>query len=267
MLKFLVTLSETNTSLRAEMSTDTVQYLLETIVGTYCSGIVETYLPERTFALVHICVRNDDHCPICRRYYVSFHTSWACAYARAIQQIEDEDAHAELERHSYCWVDEWVRRSNGDMFRICPVAAGTRWDLSDWGSINVGKQVLCQSKEVKFIALQISVDPAEWCPANLHYSIALFHTAEEAASDLVSKYNDELESDEPESKSDLNEDRLHDLQTLRPAWVVQLHNRSANYHFQVIDIDKSMCARIELNKYCPHIQPDVWHKISENGHQ
>ncbi len=74
--------------------------------------------------LFHKRVRNDDHCPICRIFTVSFHSTEAVD--------EDINEHKEtLLKAKSLWIDEWVRRSNGDKYDVLPLSHEETYDLSE----------------------------------------------------------------------------------------------------------------------------------------
>jgi len=165
------------------------------------------------------------------------------------------------------------------MYCICPVASGTRWDFSKTSNIAVGKEPIASEPTAKFLALHILVDRSAWCPENLQFHVALFHTAEEAALDLVNAFNcdnynfhdqddDDATNDDATTAASkqLDTDRWLTLQALDPLWVKQDDGRSAIaicHHLQVIPIEESTGGKsMELNTYCPQIQPDEWHKAS-----
>jgi hypothetical protein len=226
------------------------------------------------FALVHVCVRNDDHCPVCKRYTVRFFPDWGAAYAAAKELIGDDDKEEELgilKGASRCWIDEWVRRRNGDSYLICPVADGTRWALDDVGSVTTGdkpSEPLVCVNEAKYLGLSIRVERQVYCPENLRYRVTLHHTAEAAAQSLREAYqaatydwrteDEEERHDEDEAGHSATEKRLAELESL---WLADAE-KGVCFHLQVVPISREAGAEMKLHEYCPQIQPEAWHKMA-----
>jgi hypothetical protein len=61
-----------------------------------------------TVLLAHKCVRNDNHCPTCRCYYVSIHKSKddAVEHTKTENEIYGDDLE-KLERSGSVWIHEW----------------------------------------------------------------------------------------------------------------------------------------------------------------
>jgi hypothetical protein len=79
-------------------------------------------------------VRNDDHCPICRRYYVSIHKTLEETYEEIVKCMTDEFKSEQLEdlkQGKSLWVDEWVRRRNGDSYQILKIIPEKIYCLND----------------------------------------------------------------------------------------------------------------------------------------
>ena len=75
-----------------------------------------TYLIMKT----HLCIRNDSHCPICRMWYVTI--------------VKEEERFEE----SFSWVDEWVRRRNGDKYEELYIKEDYEYNLQDWSLSKYG---------------------------------------------------------------------------------------------------------------------------------
>ncbi len=66
------------------------------------------------YAYLHKRVRNDEHCPNCRKYYLT-----------VCETQQHSFKHPELTLTSNTvWEDEWVRRRNGDRYSYQPIVSG-----------------------------------------------------------------------------------------------------------------------------------------------
>jgi hypothetical protein len=140
-----------------------------------------------SFALLDICIRNDNSCPDCRKMSVTFYESWDEAYAAASSMDLPESSLAELAATSECWIDEWERRRNGDMYRICPITDGDQWNLQKPSSIDVGKWCrteLQPNSAANYFRLEITINMSEFCPDNFRVKVAFFRTIAEAVHDI-----------------------------------------------------------------------------------
>ena len=84
-----------------------------------------TLNPPKKYALLHIRVRNDYRTEEARVLKVYYGDSKEELYDRIVKDvisesdIENDDAEKQtLYNYNKIWIDEWVRRRNGDMFRL-----------------------------------------------------------------------------------------------------------------------------------------------------
>ncbi len=71
--------------------------------------------PPKKFAMLHIRIRNDWECKDARTLFV-YYSSKA---GRFIDYIAEEDFDKEsFFQYEEVWVDEWVRRRNGDLYKL-----------------------------------------------------------------------------------------------------------------------------------------------------
>lgn len=211
-----------------------------------------------THVLIHMRVRNDDHCPRCRRYYVSFHTSWDNAYKTAIDDI-DEDHEDEPEKtdkikkelqESCCWIDEWVRRSNGDLYQIRPVLSGMQWNLSVTDIQNYSVNTII-GKAPSYMGVYIKVDKSLDCPDNIQFSIVLnssFEKANECTLGMRELYEGKHDEDDIEAHNALS------LQLDKEKWIED--SDGVGHSFHVISIERNR--GLGLNSFCAQIQPKNW---------
>ncbi|AYV82997.1 MAG: hypothetical protein Hyperionvirus3_143 [Hyperionvirus sp.] len=137
------------------------------------------------YVLVHKRVRNDDHCPICRIYYVSIHKTVEDAMKLLETESIESDDLTNLKKGYRVWVDEWVRRSNGDRYQIFKATANKIYD--DAASLNEAEpDDEAKDTELGYMLLQINVKKFEYCPDNISYKIS-FHNTLDAAWEIASE--------------------------------------------------------------------------------
>lgn len=137
------------------------------------------------YVLLHLRIRNDDGCPNCRRYFVSFHRS--CE--EAMIQLEQNERWADDRQKEACefhphrwWIDEWKRRRNGDQFQINRINDRTMYNLSEMTGHRGGCQDAGQGNydicfedadakddghSPKFLGVCVAFDPTTYCPNNI----------------------------------------------------------------------------------------------------
>jgi hypothetical protein len=84
----------------------------------------------------HLMIRNDEHCPICRRYYISLHSTLkdVLNYFSSIElenELDETDKHM-LETGGPIWIDEWERRRNGDKYQIVEIKKNKIYNLRNY---------------------------------------------------------------------------------------------------------------------------------------
>ena len=191
------------------------------------------------YLLFHKQVRNDDHCPICRIYNISVHETMEEAielvkkHPIVTGNIGEEIDMTVLPKGEVLWIDEWIRRRNGDAFQIIPVSENVQYDLSqrefNWESKTSGN--------LDFLLVHTAVNKHEYCPDNIQFDISFHSTAEIAAEQA------ELE--------------LDDENTLKDKGSVWISDGDVDGdHYQIVKLvyNETVC----LNSYCPNIQVSVW---------
>lgn len=225
------------------------------------------------YIYTHKSIRNDDHCPICRRYYISVHNTFDEAYTEAAQDIDSEYLE-DLREDQVLWIDEWVRRSNGDKYHIFKITLDKEYDLHDY-NINIKDDIYdlhdyninkkddvednnkensnqVDDKDIKiyennelYMFLHVNVKKFEWCPDNINYKISFYKTLDSACENG----NQFLETLEEENK----------LRKLESIWINNKNydvSKGNGDHYQIIKLENNKV--IELNKYCAQVQPEAW---------
>jgi len=195
---------------------------------------------------LHKSVRNDDHCPICRKYYVTLHKNMTSALEAAKECLGEEDEYdtAEhlnrLKEGQAVWIDEWVRRSNGDLYQI------VKPDLDTWLDLSQEQENSKEAHDVKYMMLEICIDKTEWCPKNIKFE-ASFHTTQEQARLML-----------PNDIYDLYQTVKQDISQLNESdtWWVKQDGVGCHYQILKLEVGKRIC----LNTYCPQLQPKMWFK-------
>jgi len=101
----------------------------------------------------HLCVRNDKHCPYCRKQFVALYPTHAQAYKEHGENIPNGVS---------SWTDEWERRGNGDLRDIARVDIGCS-DVS--------------------MLLHVRINTSVYCPDNIRYRVAFFTSYKDAAKE------------------------------------------------------------------------------------
>lgn len=192
--------------------------------------------------LVHKCVRNDYHCPTCRCYYISIHKSKDDAIKLAGDEVFDDDLD-QLKKCNKVWIDEWVRRCNGDLFSIIDIVRDTTYDLSDIDVFNIEVQ---SNIDTQYMILNIKVRKSEWCPDNILFGASFYHTQDEAYEHLINDFMIENLDYEPLHKNKLN-----------PIWIANPDSGDKDGDFyQIVELKYS--EPIYVNGLCPYIGAESW---------
>ena len=120
-------------------------------------------------ASFHLVIRNDNHCPTCRRWYLNV-------------KRDDEKLQNDLVE----WEDEWVRRRNGDKYQKINIIPNFKYDLSEW-SLDSNKHL---NVNVTHFLLIIKINKYKWCPKNIKFYISFYDKkidAYNAASKFLNK--------------------------------------------------------------------------------
>jgi hypothetical protein len=116
----------------------------------------------------------------------------------------DEACHGNLELSDgqSIWIDEWIRRGNGDEYQVIKVMTNKIYNLNHNLETNINNeepvhqevdpnqsenlnlnlnlnqsenQNLNQSEKIEYLLLRIRINKKKWCPDNIKYYIS-FHT-------------------------------------------------------------------------------------------
>lgn len=129
------------------------------------------------YAYLHQRIRNDEHCPTCRTYYLTvFENKMDCAvlYEKGNNSV---------------WVDEWIRRRNGDRYTIQPINYEKNYDLNEFDELEYDE---IPNISAKFILLHIIIDKNEDCPDNIKFNVSFYENKSEI---MTSCYKIEEEED------------------------------------------------------------------------
>lgn len=168
-------------------------------------------------ASFHLVIRNDDHCPICRRWYLT-------------TTKDDKPQTGDV-----TWIDEWVRRRNGDKYQTINIIPDKQYDLSEW-KLESNPELNINASH---LLLKIRVDKNEYCPDNIKYYVSFYKTSDDAYRGAT-KY---LENTE-----------LSKLKT--GYWKEYDDEPHIGDFFIIIKLEKD--EEICLNDFCPQIQPEHW---------
>ena len=155
------------------------------------------------YGALHICVRNDDHCPRCRVVKLAFSNSIGDALADANRMawgpLEREERKT-LGSTGKLWIDEWVRRSNGDLYLVFKADSRKTYNIYDM--IDDDHRKNDDDAPNRYMLLHTKIRPNRWCPDNIHYFVSFHPTVEKAA--IHSFFSD---GDDEEKIKDLTETR------------------------------------------------------------
>ncbi len=207
---------------------------------------------KQLYALIHKIVRNDEHCPVCRRYYITVYDNLDDLY-KYLDQIHLEQKDLDiLKATSRVWVDEWVRRRNGDLYVVTPVILDEEFIPRNPPNPIIKTQIY----QCNYMLLNIMVDQEEYCPDNIVFRIS-FHNELSKVSRLTSNEDVDSESDSS-SEEELESAESSDLLALNPVWKNLNTSGSKGRHRQIIPV--IIGEKIYLNGYCDQISEDEWCK-------
>ena len=129
------------------------------------------------YAYLHQRIRNDEHCPTCRTYYLT-----------VFENKIDCDMLYE-EGNNSVWLDEWIRRRNGDRYTIQPINYEKNYDLNEFDELEYDE---IPNISAKFILLHIIIDKNEDCPDNIKFNVSFYENKSEI---MTSCYKIEEEED------------------------------------------------------------------------
>lgn len=137
------------------------------------------------YLYTHLCIRNDEHCPNCRKYYVSI----CFDLNNALEKIPEK---AKL--NEFIWIDEWIRRRNGDKYQVIIPKLNVMYDISndldsksldEANKLDENVDVLVNDLTNNLINIYVIklINENKRCPDNYIYKIGIF---------LDDKFNDYL---------------------------------------------------------------------------
>jgi hypothetical protein len=110
------------------------------------------------YAYLHQRIRNDEHCPNCRKYYLTIYETQQHCFKHPKLTLTNNTV----------WEDEWVRRRNGDCYSYQSIVLGLEYDLNSFEDME------CEQKkyeDIRFILICKTVDITLYCPYNIKYSV------------------------------------------------------------------------------------------------
>lgn len=194
--------------------------------------LIESYLdiPVQYMAY-HKRVRNDDHCPVCRTYYISFHVTLEDALEEITSELSEEEKDENtkiLELGNSLWIDEWIRRSNGDLYQICGLHPKRRYDMS-------APDLDLETEEEftpSYFRLNFKLNGKECCPDNIQCFLKFYETYGEAKNAV--------------RKGVWEDDHCW--------WYSKKKQRGIYYHVIPIEAGKIYF----LHDYCKYVQRETW---------
>lgn len=208
---------------------------------------------------LHTSVRNDNHCPTCRLHHITLKYS----------SLDISDGPK--------WVDEWVRRSNGDLYHTFKIIVNETLALDSY-DVTGGTYINPDAQNV-YLALSIFVDKEQWCPDNICFKISFHENIEEAYAKILYCHNefiydfardvvydvigpDFIESDiESTVASDVAYDAFTDherdlLKECSGVWKTVRRSKHMGNHYQILKL--KINETITLNSFCEKIQESNW---------
>ncbi|AYV77483.1 MAG: hypothetical protein Dasosvirus4_4 [Dasosvirus sp.] len=231
------------------------------------------------YLYLHQIVRNDEHCPVCRRHVISLYKTLDEACNEAMKDINDRILKGygekdnnylyQLEKGWVIWIDEWERRRNGDKYQVFKLSPYTIYNLNEYDS-NESKQKNDKWAWLKYLFLQIKINKSQYCPDNIIFS-ASFHatliSAKRGALEFLRKleinddelFGDDLKQRKDEVEKDIKEHIGPDLFAEKPIWInndyFDPEEDNGNY-YQIIKIKYNK--KYYLNSFCEQLKPKRW---------
>ena len=211
--------------------------------------------PGMRFLTFHKKVRNDDHCPVCKRYYVSVHRTQASACGQLDTDKFSAKQLKRLENGEAIWIDEWVRRSNGDRYQILRIVPEESYHLNNLASYcdlsSDAKDIGVCGDDLRYMLLHVHVDKAEICPDNVILCISFYATvriATFAATEAVTECK----------KSECSKAEISKLSELEPVWINKndTTTKDSGDHYQIVKLVEG--ETMYLNSYCSQIRRKGW---------
>jgi hypothetical protein len=156
------------------------------------------------------------------------------------------------------WVDEWVRRSNGDRYITFVPHFNIFYKLSVLHQREDIKEAK-NSEKIQYIFLRIKVDNSKRCPENIEFWLSFHSTLVNAI--VFAKNQTKWDTDFTEETPVFDRKDRKKLYSLEPVWIEAENKRDPSSHivgdfYQIIPI--SLHVKIDLHRYCSYIQPKNW---------
>ena len=130
------------------------------------------------FAYLHQRIRNDEHCPLCRQYFLKIFNDENSVTNTTKYNTIDNDNYFYTE-----WQDEWVRRRNGDQYTLQPITLNKIYDLNNFeNECDFNRHTpfnLKIHKKANYLKIKIIIDKTEYCPNNILYFLTFFENNDE----------------------------------------------------------------------------------------
>jgi|688.fasta_scaffold807515_1 hypothetical protein len=134
------------------------------------------------YAYLHQRIRNDEHCPNCRKYYLTVYQTQQHCFKHPKLTLTNNTV----------WEDEWVRRRNGDCYSYQPIVLGLEYDLNSFEYI----ECECEQnnyENIQFILICKTVDTRLYCPDNIKYSVWFFNDLLRLTYEIIPDKEDRME--------------------------------------------------------------------------
>lgn len=173
---------------------------------------------KKTYMSFHSRIRNDEH-PDCRKYHISFHSSLKEAVNRTMNENDDSDidddnyikkrkyplkkSHRErLENGLDVWINEWIRRCNGDRYKVFTLSEDETYDVTESSpfyyinsdddddsddSDNDSNECNDMGINLQYMLFHVYVDDSMQCPSDIKYEISFYKTLSKAY-EILNKY-------------------------------------------------------------------------------
>lgn len=134
--------------------------------------------------VIHQRFRNEEHCPTCRVWYIAAFPSMDSALQGTFP--DDPDLAETLRNNRTVWIDEWIRRRNGDRYTLIPFILDQEVKLPVFLHDNLESCISLPDKLWLKVLFHIRKDLS--CPENIKYRIT-FH--EGSGCEVIGEKRDE----------------------------------------------------------------------------
>ncbi len=217
------------------------------------------------YVLFHLQVRNDYHCPNCKQPIILCDDTVQNIFERAMAYIDKEleSRDVDLLKDGYSiWIDEWVRRRNGDKYQIFKIKLNREYDLRnlsrDLGN-SLNNDNTDQHNLARYLLLHVRVRKLDDCPDNIIYYISFHKDLESAYGDVCNKTKIIYRIHDGNMDKLLTEDSKNTLMNLEELWINlddsipdhEIDPEGGDY-FQIIRLKQDEI--INLNQCCSKLK-------------